>query len=546
MAYRIHSIGGTLVNGVAPFQASLRRDMTLRHTSQLALSPRQNTFPAYDGMQADPFDLTFHVTPRDANLGYAGWVRAVEQLLDPYASEPTELVALWDDETTLISNSGFVISRERVHDAGPDVFGKNTIRYVVTMRFPYGLWQRWGPPSVYDASVGTSLSLANRGNAAALPSLALTSATHVAWKRFTVHGGGGSNGGLIGFPVRLALSDADATTATVFAFIGGESVPTALFGSGTINSAVWVLVDTDADGVTNTTIDVLWATGLDNPLGGTLAEYGFDLASVSMDNSTWLWDDFRITGNGVRAGAMRPALTGNHNGAANATYELDSEAVSGVTFALGTQGAKVNDADSLVLFLGAKADTTNALQGLSRTLTNFDGSNARAYVRYQVPSSPKWKTAWSSRSNGTVTTDIDIDNATVVAVGIENDGTTADPAELLVEWLAPGMTIDLLATPTITNTNTGQFDYYDGSLTLGDTTLALNQVCVPDGTLVIDAVTRAITPAGNGPLYTLDPANPPLVWDDIDNWLQLAPGNSAIVDGLGEAFVISWRDAYSS
>jgi hypothetical protein len=340
------------------------------------------------------------------------------------------------------------------------------------------------------------------------------------------------------------------------AYVNGVPARIYVVNDGVL-TLLWVLVDTASNGSLATDVDILYGSGISNPLANTLSDGGMGWAhwitttttgfTAQSSNTRWAWDDFStVSSNGLRAGVWRPALTGSHNETANASYAITSESASSLVISLGAAGTYDNSADSIRLHVGAKAGTSSALTGLRRVTANLDGSNARAFVKKRVANSSAWTTVWSTTSNATVTSDIDIDDAVEIAVGLENHGTTADPATLTIEWSTDPVQLTLASTPTVVVGNAENFDFYDGDYTINGRTITFTDLCVPDGTLTIDAEARSITSSVDGPFYGPDEDDRQMfAWSDPDQWYVLDPGSNTVTDGLSATDTVKWRDGYS-
>jgi len=355
--------------------------------------------------------------------------------------------------------------------------------------------------------------------------------------------GSGSGGALI-LPANYD-SDLDGLTAANFAvYVEGISVPCYVVNEDGALTYIWALIDTSADGVTATQVDIVYGTGIDNPLAGMLTDGGMSWDDhTNCTNDKWEWDDWAtLRSNPKRPGVWRPARTGNHDDASSATYKITTVSAGSIVISLGASGTYDNSADSMVMEVGATAGTMTNLRRITATL---DGSNARAFVRYQVADSDEWLDGWTSSANATVTTAIGLTNAVRIAIGLENFGSTADPATLTITPTSD-VALTLASTPTVVVGSATDLDFYDGDYTINGRTLTFTDFCCPDGTLTIDAAARSIESSVAGPFYGPDDDDAQMyAFSHPDRWFILSPGSNTVTDGLTATDVIKHRGAFS-
>lgn len=406
---------------------------------------------------------------------------------------------------------------------------------VITTSSPHGL------------STGNSVTIAGHSDASINGTYTITVTNTT---QFTIPVNGATNGAGSGGAVALA-ADYDSTFVGLaeenFAvYVEGLSVPCDVTIIDGALVYVWALLDTGADGLTATNVDIVYGAGLSNPLAGTLNDAGMSWTDHgNCTNSAWEWDDWSgILSNTARTGVWRPAKTGNHHPDAAVSYGISATS-TGVTFALGGEGTYDNSADSIRMLVGAKAGVTSALTGLKRVTAGLDGTNARAFVRKRIAGSKDWLDVWTSSSNATVSSNIDIDDAVEIAIGIENFGSTADVATLDISDVSAGnqIALALASTPTVVIGSATNADVHNGSLTIGDRTITFNNLIVPDGTLTVDAAARSITSSVAGPFYGDEDA---IEFESADVWFALVPGSNTVTNGTDDSDVIvKFRSAFS-
>lgn len=373
MALGLTQFDGHAINGSSSYTVELRSTNPITHDVGVNLITRRNTASLLDSITVNPIEYLLIVTPTDAATAYATWKTNVQQWFSPSNSDVTRFLVGTVDDGTTAQIELVVVSRKLVRDTG--VIAKGSVRYDVVVRAPWPFWES-------TATITTSTSpIINAGNAIALPSIAFTSAVHKS-RRITTVVGAGAGGGLVSYPVLFTLNDAAATSGGTFVFIEGVSVPTYVVNSGGGTSKVWALVDTASDGSTLTHIDIVYGTGLSNPLGQTLDMGGMD--ATNSTNTQWQWSDFRINRWPSRPGTWRPVAAGNHNTSAQISYGIINEGSGTITFTIGTPGQYDNSADGMVLVVGSKAGSSNAItsnsvqRALAYTVDAYTISSAAA------------------------------------------------------------------------------------------------------------------------------------------------------------------------
>lgn len=518
-----HSIGPATVYN---FVMADEDDIAI--TSDVSSIGRRSAGPIVTGASSPGMTIVIRSDgPDNDDPAAVAYRQNINQWFDPNAkknSTPRYLERYADDGSTLIRAGCYVVGRT--------FSGRGSNAYVVTLWSPQEAWEA----SSLTTSASDPSSVTNAGNTLAYPTIELTTATHVTRRACTVSGAG-AIGGVIAYPVVFLLSDANATDANTFVYVEGVSVPCYVDDSGLSTSRVWALIDAASDG-SATNVDIIYGTGLANPLCQTLNDGGMDwLDATNCHNTQWEWNDWTTTpSNPARVGTWRPALTGNHDPAADATYQNTSS--SGVVLGLGASGTYDNSSDSIKTHIGANANT---MTNLSRVTANLDGTNARAYVRKRVAGSASWTDVWTQTTNATVTTSLAFSGAGVeISVGIENFGATADPATLTVSGAS--VTLSLASAPTVNVGTAENMDLYDGPYTIGSRTITLSDFICPNDTLTIDCETRSITNATAGPFYGDVDA---ITFSHPDQWLVLEPGSNTVTDGLSVTDVCKFRSAYS-
>lgn len=522
----ITSFDGNNVNQATSYKVRIRNTNPVQRTIEVAASVRRNRGSYVDFINFAAMELVVSIMGADTATARATWMTNVQQWFNPWESDTRQLVATWYDGTTSVFLDVRVISLTKIQDNG-SVMG--TI-YECVMRADYPFWQA----SSLTTSASGPATVTNGGNVIAQPTIELTTGTHKTLRQCTVVGAGAA-GGLVACPIQFAVNDANVTATNVFVFINGISSPCAVVGAGGVSSKVWALIDTAADGST-TYVDIIYGSGITNPLCGTLSDPDlFD--TTNTDNNSWRWDDWNVTTHPNFPGSWVPSVVGNH---AAGVYQLTSDGGS-VVFDLVTSGVSDYDSITVRVPLSPRGTPDPSLIGLSRVTANLGGTFAQAFVRSRLPNTDRWGTEWSTRANATVTASITFDIGFIVAaVGIENDGATADPATLTITD-SGGVTrfSDNNLEPSVVVGAATNVDYYNGTYQVGSYTFTFTDCFAPDGTLTIDCLNRLITSSASGAIYNRPKPS------DASFWATLPPGNTTITDGITATDVIKHRNTYS-
>ena len=509
--YAVAQFDGNYIGDGTDYAGGLQGASTLPPvTGTVEMQSRRSIEPQVMSVSRDGRTLALTLYPaQGTSLSLATFRSRVKQWFTPGKNTAARYLVLYaDDGSTFVRIATYVQSV---------TMSRKQIDIVLTMAQP---WFEAYIPTVSSANPAT---VTNSGNVAARPSIALTQTTHKTLRACTVAAAAGTS--LVAYPIRFTLDDAVATSTNVFVFVNGVSVPCNVQGGGGASSVVWALVDCAPD-ASSTSVDIIYGSGITNSLCGTLNDPDlFDSASTS--NTSWRYDDWSITTHASHPGSWVPATTGYH---AAGAYQLTSDGTTSVVFDLVASGT--SDYDSMVVLTPTVASSlgTSAGTGLDRTTANLGGTNAQAYVRFRTANNDRWSTAWSTRANATVTGSVGtITGCLALAVGIENDGTTADPATFTVDEGSGGTAVLAVTSPTVNVAAAANIDYYDGTLVVGSYTLTFNDCFAPDGTLTIDCGTKSISSSAAGAVYNAPTFSDPSVW------AALEPGSNTITDGLTTA-----------
>ena len=412
---------------------------------------RRNTYPIVIGHSRNALAWQMLLyRPSDSSITTPDFNATIKQTFDPgrNATGVRYLVGVAEDGVTELRLPCYVESLTRRADS------INVYDVVLVSPQPYF------EDNALTTSLANPATVTNDGNVAVLPSVALTTATHKTRVSVTVTGVG-AGGGVIAYPVRVSIANVGATATNVFVYVEGVSVPCKVNDAGLVTSAVWFLVDTASDGSTATQVDVIYGTGLLNPLAGTLDDGGMNFATST--NASWTWNDWRVSTFPSRPGTWRLARMGRHSTVPEISYGQSSEGTSSTTFQIGAPETYDNEADVMLLNIGAQG---GPLTNLSRVTSGLDGTNTSAFVKVRGAGSSVWGVGWTTKLNATVTTSISLGPLTSggyaieVAAGIENSGTVADPGAVV---LSGTVSLTLVTEPIVSASVVANYDYYNGT-----------------------------------------------------------------------------------
>jgi hypothetical protein len=519
-AYDVLSFDGVSLLPAAGYAAHIDAREEYGLSTAISTIDRRSASPLVSGLVRSGKPIVLYISRFGATLTAAQFRNNVKDIFDPYIDTGRLLVIEGDDGTTDVQIECYVESWSYI-SVGID-------QYIIALWAPSGVWQK----TTLTTSASNPATVTNAGNVAAAPTIELTTTNHVTRRACTVTPAT-AYGNLIAYPVVFALDSTAVTSSNTFVYVEGVSVPCYVDDAGLVTSRVWALIDTAVAG-TATNVDIIYGTGLVNPLCQTLDDGGMDWAdNTNCTNAQWEWNDWSgAASNPPRPGTWRAATTGNHSETADVSYQESA----GIIY-LGAAGSYGNGADSLRLSIPSGGLT---LTNLSRQTANLDGANARAYVRKRTRGSATWSDVWTQTTNATVTTALGFGgNSVEITVGLENFGTTADPSTLTVT--GSSVTLTIFNAPTVVVGSAENMDRYDGTYTIGSRSITFSDFIVPDGTLTIDCDARSISSSVAGPFYGDEDA---LTFSHPDQWLVLLPGSNTITDGLSATDVVKHRDTY--
>lgn len=481
---------------------------------------RPGTYPAVTGHARNAITRRMLVyRPHNSSVSAATFNATVKQRFDPARNSdgPRYLTGTGDDGVTVLRLPCYVQAlRQR-----PGVLHA----YDVTLESVQPYFETNAAPT---PSAANPASVTNSGTTDALPSIALTTTTHVSRAKVSFGTAVGERG-RAAVPTQLSGTFTGATAATTLAFVNGVSVPTRFIST----SDIWVVIDVPGNGG-SVTVDILWGAGINNPRADELANSG-DFDWTNSNNASWRVSAYSVTDNPVRAGEWRPATFGRlvPDGS---SYELDDSAGTSVVLKRYIDGRGRNDADSIAMSI--PQTTGISISNLSRVTATHDAS-CQSFVATRAKGSNAWVDAWTTSANATVTTSITIPTGAVeIAAGTRYIGATPATNPTLTISGATAVAVDLIGLRVTAATEV--MDFYDGTITIGDDTITVDEVIVLDGTLTLDAATGQITSSTGESYYGS------IRGSDPSALVRLEPGANAISDTLdvGASYTISHRDSF--
>lgn len=486
------------------------------------MQSRRSIEPQVMSVSRDGRTIPIQIFNRDpANLTAATFRSNIKKWFTPGKNTSVRYLVFYaDDGSTLVRIPVYVQSLDPIYETDQHYLA------ILTMAQP------WFEANTATTSLANPATVTNAGNVATRPSVAITQSTHKTLRACTVAAVAGF--GFTQYPIRFLLSDTAATNTNTFTYVNGVSVPNYVTDSGGAGSAVWCLVDCASD-ASNTYVDIIYGTSITNPLCQTL-DPGDMLDNSQSLNTLWAWDQWEVSTHPNYAGVWLPTTVGDH---AAGVHQLTSDGGS-VVLSIVASGQSDYDSISVRLPVGIGA---SSFDNISRTTAALDGTNARSFIRTRLPGTDQWTTLDTSRSNATDTTDeINAVNIVAIAVGLENDGATADPSTLTITEDTGDTVIVPVSTqdPVVTVAAAANVDYYNGTLTVGAYVLTFTNTFAPDGTLTIDAATKSISSSAAGAIYNSPTFSDPAVW------MALEPGEITITDALTATAADTWthRNAF--
>ncbi|MGD9891411.1 MAG: hypothetical protein AB7R89_16175 [Dehalococcoidia bacterium] len=552
MAVVIKSYGGVPVGSTGtPYDLHVSTDTDWRLQSRTVLRDRLGDAPIQDGQGVLPRELRCELQPGStANADRDAWWRiAAGVFRADGVARP--LVVEWENADYRVMAS--------VIDLGnyPNLpmSASADVARVLIFQMADPAWE------AVATTTDSSSPLTNAGNTVALPVITITPITSTLnHARATITDT--LNSGAHAYPVMLTFDGqgVGATTAADFiVFCNHREIPFTVRDPNTATTDVIVDLDIPQAGG-SVTVDIYFGSSISNTLTASqLPAHGRAFTDSNWSNTNWVWtfDNILHTHADNISGVWYPGNTGAQF--SDKRGFITSQSGGSLVFTLqDPASALITDLayDSMIMIVGgAVAGASSALSGLSRATASMT-NNGRAFVRYLVPGDLAWRDAWTTTSDGTVTTAVDLDNAFVIAVGIEPN-VSASTGELTLS-ASGDFALALASNPTVsvaTPVTARKLDHRLVNLATGDVirfghpdpaaASVIHAVYLDDVDLVIDCEQRGAIRVESGQLYgEITPSNKALVFPlepGLNAWANSA-GENEITNPSGESGTTGWTD----
>lgn len=414
------------------------------------------------------------------------------------------------------------------------------LSYTIQLKSPVNYFQETSDTT--DVTSGGSATVTNDGDARAPVQLEM-SGSSLSGIEYTITDNTGR--GLANYPVVLDSGITSLTISTTWVLVDGEPVPFLSTGTNG-NDECWVYVNVPANG--SVTVTIIYNTGVTNPLADTENMGNIDVANTSNVNIKWDIDSLDALTSAPAGKSLMwylKPLDMTSGTPEDSSYEA-TDGTNRVKFTLNSPASGQNaNGNGMICTLGVEAFLNDELTALTRVTADLT-ANERAFVRFQTASSKDWVDAWTSSSNGTVSSDIDIDMAVKLAVGLEYIGASpADGASLEVGGTPVSLDLRAGYYPTITSESVTwmKLNGVITNTTTGQTITFDNFMC-PDGTLVINTDNQA----RNRGLTIPDPGfriGLPVPSDGVDI-MSVEDGDNEFTETINGDLTIKHRDAYEA
>lgn len=505
---------GVAIGPSTPYDIKILYGQDAAYTSAPELRSGIGRVPARDAIVYGGREIPFTIFKGTSGASDAQWQQDVYQLFSPL--KQARLLTATHNATT-ITLTVDIGSLRRIHDRV----------YEGTFVCADPVWR------TITTTTDAASPLTVVGNAPALPVITLTPNTsQLARRRITVTDVTGR--GLVNYPVRATVDTtgfAAAATSDYILFYNGRPIP---FYLQTPNNAASTLdFRVDVPPLGSVFVDLYYGSSVTNTI--TAQAYdpaGMDITHASYSATQWVWKTNEFDQVGTRpaaTGVWRYGVVDQH--ASGGSFGVVATPTT-LAFISANDNSLANDADSLIVVIGAEAGSTDALQGIAGGNTFNTG---QTYVRYRKAGESLWRQATATLIAGYPTNPnqykYDLDGA--VEIAIRNSGALLQ-ADGNTPWrlaLTNVPTVNVAAAVTaryinsaFTNTTTGA-------------SISLTDVYLDDVALTINCVARTIAPA-SGPLYGA------FVFSNPVDWLPLAVGTTAWTAPTNTTASIAWATRY--
>lgn len=514
------------------YRAIFLAESDYRVTATIARESRRNTTAMLDAISVDGRTIPMFIQRNPSgSTTMAQFHNNVKRWFDPGKgrSGTRYLRILGDDGTTSLRLPVHIVSLV----PRPNLLGVYDV--VLEAVTPY--FEELTETS--DAITGSGTTT-NDGNARAQVRLEMASGTSISGNRYTITDRTGR--GVVNYPYLIA--DTAATQTQSIVLVNGISVP---FIQGATSADYWIFIDLPANG--SITVDVLRGTGVTNPLRQTDAvAFMGNLDPDNTSNASLNWSIFSVSEAAARTGTWQPAvIKSNWTDAPDVDFGLFTDSSTTVRPSISTSSDRNRDANAILLSTGVPAAASSALTNLSRNVNLVTGTGCRAFVRYRTYTG-QWVGAWTSSTDTTVTTSLDVTGATEIVAGIESNSDTvsASNASVSLTWAStPGaLALNSSQYPSISSATALTWRKLNGTITntSNGQVVTLDNVIRRDGTLVIDTsnthTERAISNSVDGPILG------EVRFSDAVDLFSLDPGENSISETVDGSVTVKHRGAW--
>jgi hypothetical protein len=503
---------GVTINGASAYRVFTRYGEDGPYTAEPQLRPIIGRTPTRDGIIYAGRSFPF-IVDRAGSTADAQWQEDVQEIFTPNKGE--RVLTATANGVTVTLNVDVTELRRTTHSRFEGVFHAAD---------PY--WKST------TTSTDSASPLTQSGNVDALPVITVTPASATMRRvRATITDTSGR--GLVNYPYRITFDSTGvsaAAAADYIAFYNGRAIP--FYVANLNNAATTMDVRLDIPPSGSSFVDIFYGSSVNNTITAqTLDDGGHELTDATYTNTRWVFhhDQFdRISTRPPATGVWRLGKIGNV--IAGTSFGITTLSTTGITFSVKPNSSLANDADAIVLTVGAEAGTTNALDGLTVSTTTAAGS-PELLIRYRKAGEGYWRAATGA---------YDLDNAVEIAIGIQPT-TTADDGTVSITEDSGDRPWRLLltATPTLSVSAAVDARTISGAVTNSTTgdSITFTDVYLDNTTLIVDCAAKRVYPS-SGPLYGI------VVPNNRADWFRLAPGSNTWTDlGLSSSF--SWANRYA-
>lgn len=527
------TINGTAVNGATPYRVIFPIDSSFLNEADLQLQPREGYVPQIVGSQVKERSITFQVTPGTTGVPVSNhqWYQNVFGIFVPDGRQKS-IRASWRSQTIelfgTITRIGPLPGSPLTDDDDSVIEGDFRIVDPV-----------WREISAETADASSPLTV-SRGNTPAQPTVTITPTTTTVRHRIVtitdVLGTGLSNYPIIAQFDSSTGSPGATASSNYIAFFNQREIPITVASPNTTTTRVLFRVNCDPGG--SVQVHLYYGSSVSNILtSSALDPMGMAITDPDISNTHWIWDSFVSTLNGRNISGVWTPLILDTVVPIVSTAESSSQRQYTVT----TGATGVNPHAVRMVIGGSVAGTSNALTGLSRQFNDILGTPAGAgFIDFQALGVLGLTNAWLlAGDNVTVTTAVDVDNASAIFFGVRNNGGATSN---IITFAASGdFALDLASTPSVNVSAATTARFVNSTLTnttTGDA-IQFDTLYMDDTTLIIDCLNKTIS-TGNGTVFH----RRGIRFSNKERWMTLNVGSNAWTNATNTTTSFSWKPSY--